>query len=104
MRADGNGGHSGTCLTRSRQVWRSFGDSCDQRWAFFKKSCFSVALMPANSVNARMHLERCAGGNSPNVSSVFSICRRSASDKVLSVFFFSSGVSSKNWLNWAVIF
>ena len=60
--------------------------------------------MPANSVNARMHLKRCAGGNFPNVSSVFSICCRSASDRVLSVFFFSTGVSSKNWLNWAVIF
>ena len=36
-------------------------------------------------------------------ASVFSICARSASDRVLSVFCFSSGVSSKNWLNPSAI-
>jgi hypothetical protein len=47
-RDGGSGGQGGTCATRSRQVWRSSGDICDQRSAFFKNSARSVGLMPAN--------------------------------------------------------
>lgn len=34
----GNGGHWGTCATKSRQAWRWAGDIFDQCSAFFKKS------------------------------------------------------------------
>ena len=44
----GVGGHCGTCATRSRHVWRSFGDICDHFSAFFKNSARSASLMPAN--------------------------------------------------------
>ena len=46
--ACGIGGIIGMCATRSRQDWRSFGDICDQRSAFFKNSARSGPLMPAN--------------------------------------------------------
>ena len=63
MSAFGSGGQTGTCATRSRQAWRSWGGICDQRSAFLRNSARSAGLMPANFAKARMHWERCAGGN-----------------------------------------
>src|SRR5439155_7793832 len=84
-------GHWGTLATRSRHACRSFGDICDQRSAFLRNAARSVEGMLANSVNACRHWTRCAGGRLLKVSNVFSICLRSTSERVLSVFCFSPG-------------
>src|SRR6266571_9543633 len=50
----GTGGRMCAMLTNSRQTWRSVGDICDQRSAFFKNSRWSSALKAANFENDRM--------------------------------------------------
>src|SRR5260221_490567 len=98
MSAFGNGGQRGTCVTRSRQAWRSFGGICDQRSASFRNCARSAGLKPANLVKAWMHYRRCCTGSLSKDCRGCFICRRSASESVLSDFCFSAGVSSKNWL------
>src|SRR5438128_315436 len=93
------GGGGGSLVTSIRQVWRSPGDISFQRSAFFRNCASSSGVMLANLRKEAMQIRRCSGGSFANASKVFSISRRSASEKALSVFSCSWGDNSKKCWN-----